>query len=76
MSRAVLIDDEVMREVEQAAAAHSTTVDEFIAAALRKALPLRIVEHPLTGFPMFDVPANARPITLEAVQRALDEDDE
>lgn len=73
MSRPVMIDDDVMRQIELAAAASKTTVDDFIAQALRRALPVSFTEHPTSGFPMFAVPTDAPAFTTEDVRRAEDE---
>lgn len=74
MPRTYIIPDDVVPELEQAAAERHTSVDDFVYSALRKALPLRIVTNPISGLPMFDVPADTPIFTSEDVRRA--EDDE
>ena len=76
MSRSLTFEDDVMREVEHAAAAQHTSVEAFVLSAVRRALPLRIVTHAVSGLPVFELPDDVRPFADAQVRRADDDDDD
>jgi hypothetical protein len=50
------------------------TVGEVVSELARRGLRPRPQLASERGFPVFSVPADAKPITLETVRRALDEE--
>lgn len=73
MRTTLSIDDDVLEDARQIAAAEGSSVGAVISALARQALaPARITER--DGFPVFDVPHDARPIAAEDVARAVDDE--
>lgn len=67
------IDDDVLEDAKQIAAAEGRSVGAVISDLARRALaPTQIADG--DGFLVFDVPDDAPPITAEDVARALDDE--
>lgn len=73
MRTTLSIDDDVLEEVRQIAAAEGRPIGAVISDLARRALaPVAIA--PGHGLPVFDVPRDAKRITGVDVKRALDEE--
>lgn len=73
MRTTLAIDDDVLQEARELAAAEHRSLGEVISALARRSLaPVEITHH--DGFPVFDVPADAPTITTDDVARALDDE--
>ncbi len=69
------IDDDVYRAARSLADAKGKGLGAVVSDLARQGLQARVqVGKQRRGFPMFDVPANARPLTAEMVQSALDDE--
>jgi hypothetical protein len=69
----LVIEDDVLEAARSLAEAEGKSVGEVISTLARRGLALRPHETIEGRFPVFSVPPGAKPITLEAVQRALEE---
>jgi hypothetical protein len=67
------IDPEVLSAAKRLAAARSQSIGKVISDLARKGLAVQGSAVARGGFPVFKVPANAKPLTLEDVQRDADE---
>lgn len=70
------IDGDVVRAAKSIARARSVSLGTVVSELIRKGLESErrlVSSDPSTGFPVFDVPADARPITLDDVRRGEDE---
>jgi hypothetical protein len=67
------LDADVLSAARQFAAAHAISLGKAISELVRRGLEPRTKTKAQRGFPVFDVPKNARPLTKEQVRR--DEDD-
>ena len=74
MRTTLKIDDDVLAAARSLADVEEKTVGEVISELARKGLRPRPQLATARGFPVFSVPADASPITLETVRRALDEE--
>jgi hypothetical protein len=67
------IDDDVYEAARHLAERERTTVGRVISRLARRGLRPSGRHRAERGFPVFDVPADATPITAAVVRRALDE---
>ncbi|MEP6527863.1 MAG: hypothetical protein ABJA86_11940 [Nocardioidaceae bacterium] len=73
MRTTLQIDEDVLEEARQIAAADRRTLGAVISELARRALqPVQARDD--GGFPVFDVDANAPAITADDVARALDDE--
>ena len=75
MRTTVHIDDDVYRAAKSLAEAENKPVGKVLSDLARRGLTPRRLSSK-GGFPVFSVPADAPPITLAAVQAALDDSGE
>jgi hypothetical protein len=68
------LDPEVMAAARQIAAARSKSIGEVISELARRGLEARPSVATRRGFPVFQVPPDARPLTLEDVHRGADDE--
>lgn len=73
MRTTLRIDDDVLEAAKSLARSSEKTVGEVISELARRGLAPVPQSESEEGFPVFSVPAEARPITPEMVRRALDE---
>lgn len=75
MRTTLTIDDDLLAAARSLARARSASVGQMISDLARRGLQAsaRSVRQRSGGFPVFSVPDDARPITLEDVARAEDE---
>jgi hypothetical protein len=75
MRTTLIIDDDMLAVAKSLADARSVTVGKALSDLARKGLASAppLDRNPISGFPVFRVPANAKPITLEDVKRLEDE---
>ena len=73
MRTTVVIDDDVLEAARSLSEARGKSLGEVISQLARRGLEPRPQEGHDQGFPVFSVSPGAKPITLEIVQRALDE---
>ena len=66
------LDDEVLAAARRIAAARSKSLGHVVSELARRGLETRPKTTTRRGFPVFQVPKNARPLTIEDVRR--DED--
>lgn len=76
METTVTIDDDLLEVAKNIAQARSVSVGRVLTDLARQGLALtpEFDRRPETGFPMFRVSSEARPISIEDVRRAEDED--
>lgn len=67
------LDDEVYQAARSLATAEGTTIGRVISRLVRLALRPQPIRH-RGGFPTFDVPPDAAPLTPDIVRRALEEE--
>jgi len=67
------LDDDVYEAARGLAAAEGTTVGKVVSRLARRGLNPARPSRSRKGFPVFDVPADARPLTPAMVRDALDE---
>ena len=67
------LDDEVLAAARQLAAARSKSIGQVISELARRGLEARPKVGTRRGFPVFQVPQGARPLTPEDVRRDEDE---
>jgi hypothetical protein len=73
MRTTLVIDDDVLDDARRIAKAEGVTLGAVVSDLARRSLrPVGIASS--DGIPMFDVPADAPPITAEDVARARDDD--
>jgi hypothetical protein len=73
MRTTLSIDDDVLEDARQIAAAEGTSVGAVISALARRSLlPIQISAD--APFPAFDVPDDAPRITARDVRRAMDDE--
>jgi negative regulator of replication initiation len=68
------IDDDVLQAARSVAAAEGKNIGKALSDLARRGLAPRSQSKTRSGFPVFDVPPDAAPITLELVKDALDEE--
>jgi hypothetical protein len=74
MRTTLAIDDDVLEAARSLARSESRTLGEVVSDLARKGLTPRPRLAARGDFPVFEVPADAPPITPERVSEALDED--
>ncbi len=67
------IEDDVLEAARSVASAEGLSLGAALSRLARKGLQPQLSDRERNGFPVFDVPENATPITLEMVQRALED---
>jgi hypothetical protein len=73
MRTTLLIEDDVLAVARSLAESEGKTIGQIISELARRGLAPRTQELVDEGFPVFAVKPDAKPITLEMVQRALEE---
>ena len=74
MRTTVSIDDDLLLAAKALAAQRKVSIGKVISELMRKGLNAETrIEPGRGGFPVFPVPSNARPITLEKVKEAEEE---
>ena len=75
MRTTLTIDDDLLAAAKSLAQSQSVTVGRVLSDLARRGLTAtsRLDVKADTGFPVFEVPPDARPITLEDVQKLGDE---
>ncbi len=74
MRTTLQIDEDVLRVARSLARSEGRTLGEVVSELARKGLrPTRARRPDPTGFPTFDVPEDAPPLTPEMVREALEE---
>jgi hypothetical protein len=73
MRTTLVIEDDVLEAARSLAEAERKSLGEVISALARRGLAPQSQETVDGGFPVFSVSSEAKPITLEMVQRALEE---
>ena len=73
MRTTLLIEDDVLEVARSLAESEGKTIGQVISELARRGLAPRPQELVDQGFPVFAVKPGATPITLEMVQRALEE---
>ncbi len=68
------IDPEVMAAARQIAATRSKSIGKVISELARRGLEVCSSTATRQGFPIFEVPPGARPLTMEDVRRGEDEE--
>lgn len=67
------LDDDIYETARALAEAERTTVGRVVSRLARKGLKPSGRSRTDGGFPVFDVPADAKPITPDMVRRGLDD---
>jgi hypothetical protein len=70
MRTTVQIDDDVLQAARSLAKLSHRALGEVLSDLARRGLTPRRPVKSRSGFPTFDVPRNARPITFEMVKKA------
>jgi len=73
MRTTLVIEDDVLEAARSLAEAEGKSVGEVISTLARRGLAPQPQETTEGSFPVFTVSAGAKPITMEMVQRALEE---
>jgi hypothetical protein len=73
MRTTLIIEDDVLEVARNLADSEGKTLGQVISELARRGLPPQHQELLDEGFPVFKVKPNSKPITLEMVQRALEE---
>lgn len=73
MRTTLMIEDDVLEAARSLAEAEGKSLGEVISELARRGLAPRPETAAEEGFPVFSVSPEAKPITLEIVQRALEE---
>lgn len=73
MRTTLVIEDDVLEVARSFAEAEGKSLGEVISELARRGLAPRSQEATDEGFPVFSLPPEAKPITLEKVHRALEE---
>jgi hypothetical protein len=73
MRTTLAIDDDVLEAARSLSESAGKSLGEVISELARRGLAPRVQEANEEGFPVFSVSSGARPITLEMVQKALEE---
>jgi hypothetical protein len=68
------IDDDVLQAARSVAVAEGKNIGKALSDLARRGLAPRSQAKTRAGFPVFDVPPDAAPITLEMVKDALAEE--
>ena len=73
MRTTVVIEDDVLEAARSLAEAEGRSLGQVISMLARRGLAPQRQEDLEVGFPVFSVSPEAKPLTLEMVQRALEE---
>jgi len=73
MRTTVVIEDDVLEAARSLAEAEGRSLGQVISMLARRGLAPQRQEDLEAGFPVFSVSPEAKPLTLEMVQRALEE---
>jgi hypothetical protein len=73
MRTTVVIEDDVLEAARSLAEAEGKSLGQVISMLARRGLAPQRQEEVEAGFPVFSVSPEAKPLTLEMVQRALEE---
>ncbi|HEX9943529.1 MAG TPA: hypothetical protein VGG03_16065 [Thermoanaerobaculia bacterium] len=73
MRTTVVIEDDVLEAARSLAEAEGKSLGEVLSELARRGLAPRPQGANDEGFPVFSISPEAKPITLEMVQKALDE---
>jgi hypothetical protein len=73
MRTTLVIEDDVLEAARSLAEAEGKSLGQVISKLARRGLAPSRQQDLEAGFPVFSVSAEAKPLTLEMVQRALDE---
>ena len=73
MRTTISIDDDLLAAAKSLDRSRSVPVGRVISDLARRGLQAPVRTRKRGGFPVFDVPANARPITLDDVKKLEDE---
>lgn len=73
MRTTLSLDDDILDAARSLSEAEGKSLGEVISELARRGLAPRPESTEEGGFPVFSVSAGARPITLEMVQKALEE---
>ncbi len=68
------IDDDVLEAAKSIARAQDRTVGEIVSELARQGLTPRVSRAKRNGFPVFEVPSETAPITMEMVKQASEDD--
>ena len=63
------VDADLLEVVRRIAAGNGQTVSEVICALARRGLQSLPLMTQVAGMPVFDVPANSKPLSLEDIRR-------
>ena len=74
MRTTLTLDDDVYRAAKAMADAQAVSLGAVVSDLARRAMVIRAETTDRGGFPVFRVRPDAAPITLDDVQRALDEE--
>jgi hypothetical protein len=71
------VDDDILEIAKSIADLHRVSIGQALSDLARKGLntPMAMRRDPVSGFWVLDVPEDAPVITMEAVQRAIDQED-
>ena len=67
------LDPDVLEVARSLALAHSRPLGEIVSGLVRKGLEASPAVRRVKGFPVFDVPRNAKPFALDDIRREDDE---
>ncbi len=67
------LPDDVLEAARTIAHREEISLAEAVVVLARRGISSPGIRHRADGFPVFDVPAGGRTITLEGVQRSLDD---
>jgi hypothetical protein len=73
MRTTLSLDDDILDAARSLSEAEGRSLGEVISELARRGLTPRPESSEEEGFPVFSVPPGAKPITLEMVQKALEE---
>ena len=75
MRTTINLDEDLLQIARSLARARSISIGAIISELMRKGLELqrRLAVDQKSGFPVFQIPRDARPITLEDVKKGEDE---
>jgi len=67
------LDPDVLDAARRLASAHAKSLGEIVSGLVRKGLEASPAVRRVKGFPVFDVPRNAKPFALDDIRREDDE---
>jgi hypothetical protein len=74
MRTTLQIDDDVYEAARALAKAEGKSLGQIVSGLARRGLRPRLEPRRRGAFPVFRVPAGARPLTLDLIRRALDDE--